>query len=57
MAGVDIRVELCVLLVLAILGTSFFAVFEVETPGWRKALKWGFLSGATFGLSTVQWVE
>ena len=53
MAGVDIRLELSVLLVLAILGTSFFAVFEVETPGWRKALKWAFLSGATLGLSVV----
>lgn len=53
MAGLGIEVELGVLLALSILGTSFFAVFEVETPGWRKALKWGILSGATLGLRAL----
>jgi hypothetical protein len=53
MAGVGIALELSVLLVVATLGTSFFAVFEVDTPGWRKALKWGVLSGTTLGLSAV----
>jgi len=40
MAGVDIRVELSVLLVLAILGTSFFALFEVETRRYYELRGW-----------------
>ncbi len=48
-----IELELIVLLVLQTLGTSFFAVFEVETPGWRKALKWAIASGGTLGLYFV----
>src|SRR6266536_9694 len=44
-----IELELTVLLVLTILGSSLFAVFEVETPGWRKAVKWGLLAGLTLG--------
>jgi hypothetical protein len=34
---------LAVLFVLIIVGTSTFAVFEVETPPWRKATKWGLV--------------
>ena len=45
-----IELELIVLLVVQTLGTSFFAIFEVETPGWRKALKWAIISGGTLGL-------
>ena len=43
--------ELSVLLAISILGSSFFAVFEVETPGWRKALKWALVSALTLGLA------
>jgi hypothetical protein len=45
--------ELGTLLLLSIVGTSFFAVFEVETPGWRKALKWVVVCGSTVLLSRV----
>ena len=44
-------VELAVLLAVAILGSSIFAVFEVETPPWRKILKWGVVSALTLGLA------
>lgn len=47
------ELELIVLLVIAILGTSGFAVFEVETPWWRKALKWAIVAGATLALFRV----
>ena len=43
--------ELAVLLVLCIVGPAVFAVFEVETPAWRKILKWGLVCGLTLGLS------
>ena len=45
-----IELELLVLLGLAILGPAAFAVFEVETPWWRKALKWFIMAGLTLGL-------
>ena len=45
-----IQLELVFLIVLMTLGTSFFAVFEVETPGWRKMTKWMIVHGATVGL-------
>ena len=48
-----LELELSVLLVLLIVGSSQFAVFEVETPGWRKMLKWSILSGGTIGLYYV----
>ena len=48
------ELELAVLLAFAILGTGMFAVFEVETPPWRKILKWTILSGLTLAL--YQWV-
>lgn len=44
--------ELAVLLALAVIGPGVFAVFEVETPAWRKVLKWSFLSGLTLWLYT-----
>ena len=50
MEQVGIEFELAVLLVVLIFGSSFFAVFEVETPGWGKALKWAIFSGVTLGL-------
>ena len=45
-----VELELYILLALVILGSSVFAVFEVETPRWRKALKWFLVSGVTIGL-------
>ena len=46
--GVDL--ELYVLLGLVILGSSVFAVFEIETARWRLALKWFILCAGTVGL-------
>ena len=45
-----VELELYVLLVLLTLGSSVFSVFEVETPWWRKALKWFIVIAATVGL-------
>ncbi len=46
--------ELGVLLAIAVLGQATFAVFEVETPAWRKILKWSIVVGLTLALSV--WV-
>ena len=32
------------------LGQTLFAKFEIETPQWRKILKWTILHGGTIGL-------
>ena len=45
-----IELELAVLLLLVLLGTEIFAPFEVETPPWRKILKWSIVIGLTLGL-------
>ena len=45
-----IELELAVLLLMVTLGASIFAAFEVETPGWRKVLKWLLIQGGTIGL-------
>ena len=42
-----VELELGVLLALSIVGSSTFAVFEVETPAWRKILKWTVISVLT----------
>ncbi len=47
MANIGIELELSFLLAVAILGTSFFAPFEVETPPRRKLLKWTFVATIT----------
>lgn len=39
------------LLVTVIIGASHFAIFEIETPRWRKALKWALVSAISIGLS------
>lgn len=44
------ELELGVLLAIAILGGAGFAVFEVETPWWRKALKWALVCAITLSL-------
>lgn len=45
-----IELELGTLFVIQTFGHSFFDSFEVETPGWRKALKWLLVAGVTLGL-------
>lgn len=45
-----IELELAVLLVLVTVGASGFAVFEVETPVWRKLVKWLVVFLLTLGL-------
>ena len=47
------KLELLVLLALSVIAQGSFAVFELETPAWRKILKWFALTGLTLGLSLV----
>jgi hypothetical protein len=48
-----IELELIVLLAIAIAGPAIFAVFEVETPAWRKLLKWVIVCALTLVLYRV----
>jgi hypothetical protein len=48
-----ITIELSVLLAFAVLGSAIFAPFEIETPVWRKILKWGMVIGITLVLAAV----
>jgi len=48
-----IALDLAVLLAIAVLGQSTFAVFEVETPAWRKVLKWTLVVALTLGLTQL----
>lgn len=48
-----IELELGTLLLIAVIGQASFAVFEVETPAWRKILKWLVVIGLTLGLTRV----
>jgi len=50
---VDVKIELAVLLGLAVFGQATFAVFEIETPAWRKILKWAMVIGVTLALTRV----
>jgi hypothetical protein len=45
--------ELAFLLGIAILGGTGFAVFEVETPWWRKALKWALITAVTLAIAAA----
>ena len=45
-----VELELYLLLVLFTLGSSIFAVFKVETPWWRKALKLFIVMAATLAV-------
>jgi hypothetical protein len=45
-----IEPELATLLAFSIVGQSAFARFEVETPVWRKVLKWTLMCLFTLGL-------
>lgn len=42
-----VELELATLLAFSIVGQSAFARFEIETPPWRKILKWTMMSGLT----------
>ncbi len=46
----DMEPELITLLCIQLLGSTLFAVFELETPIWRKLLKWLTLDAITIGL-------
>jgi hypothetical protein len=46
----DVKLELIVLLIIQLIGSSVFARFEVETPALRKIIKWLFMDSATIGL-------
>ncbi len=50
MTSFGIELELFLLLVFSNLGQTVFAKFEIETPQWRKILKWTILHGGTIGL-------
>lgn len=54
MAEIGIELELSVLLGLGLLGSEIFAPFEVETPRWRKILKWSILIAIT--LSSYRYI-
>ncbi len=45
------ELELGVLLIIQLIGSQAFAVFEIETPAWRKILKWLTLDALTLGLA------
>ncbi|MES1225821.1 MAG: hypothetical protein ABUT20_60645 [Bacteroidota bacterium] len=45
-----IELELLVLLVIQLTGSSIFAKFEIETAAWRKIVKWLIADGITIGL-------
>lgn len=44
------ELELAIVLALQLLGTEIFCRFEIETPAWRKILKWLLLLAITFAL-------
>jgi hypothetical protein len=48
-----VELELLTLLVLSIVGQSVFARFELETPAWRKVMKWFVVVAGTLGLYAV----
>lgn len=45
-----VELELGVLLLIQLLGTSLFGKFEVETPVFRKIFKWLLIDGITLAL-------
>ncbi|MCP3959061.1 MAG: hypothetical protein GY719_14515 [bacterium] len=48
-----IELELGFLLAVQVIGAEIFAPFEIETPPWRKILKWGLLAAITLGLYPI----
>lgn len=53
MNAFGVELELAVLLVLQTVGHSVFDTFEVETPAWRKILKWTIVTLLTLGIYSV----
>jgi hypothetical protein len=49
----DMRLELFVLLTVVVLAQGLFGRFEIETPAWRRLLKWTIVIGGTLALYTV----
>jgi hypothetical protein len=45
----DMQPELLTLLLVAVVGQSVFAPFEVESAPWRKLLKWSVVVAITLG--------
>ncbi len=45
-----IELELGVLLVMQIVGSTVFAVFEIEAARWRLILRWAVVAAGTLGL-------
>jgi hypothetical protein len=48
-----IELEVSFLLTLQLIGTEIFAPFEVETPPWKKILKWSIIAALTLGLYLI----
>ena len=48
-----IELELLLLLTLITLGSCIFGRFEIETPVWRRLLKWTIIDSVTLGLFFV----
>ncbi len=46
---IGVELELGILFALAAVAGSVFDKFEVETPTWRKLLRWIFAAALTFG--------
>lgn len=45
-----LELELIVLLIIQLTGSTVFAAFELETPIWRKLFKWAAMDGLTISL-------
>jgi hypothetical protein len=45
-----IELELGALLLSQLIGTSIFGIFEMETPAWKKILKWLLIDVITLAL-------
>ena len=50
MSELGVELELAVLLGLFVVGAEVFAPFEVETPPWRKIVKWSIVIVLTLTL-------
>ena len=53
MTDLGVELEWAVLFSLLLIGGSTFARFEVETPTWRRILKWAVIAGLTLGAYPV----
>ena len=50
MTGIGVELELSILLGQLLIGAEIFAPFEVETPAWKKILKWSIVITITLTL-------